>query len=537
MSSTQNDSNQLSVNTNRIPLWAIHGIVLAGLILFDGPLFIHFHKIFDWMSAQSFVIFRELTKIRHWEFVKEFGSVWIAVIVWVFLWEYDKKKRKYLVPFLCSLAATTVIYFLLQRIVGKIRPSINNGIPFYYPFGLGWNIDNGLSFPSGHATFTFCFASLLSYLYPKRRMLFIILASLCALSRVVNQAHFFSDVYAGFLIGYYVTKMILKRVDATNESSVISDPDLSGLLSIPAHQFQSVAAHGLTLVNRECDPPVLSVVIPIKNEEENIKPLALEIEEALSTTGWSYEVVWINDGSGDNSASILDRLSHKSPIHRAIHFSENKGQSAALWIGFQQSLGAIIATLDGDGQNDPADLPSLVQQILDGTTDMANGYRHHRQDPPHRLIVSRIANAFRNWTTGRTVRDVGCSTRAIRSECVLHLPLFKGMHRFLPTLVSMQGYRLSESPVNHRPRLHGKTKYLIQNRLWIGFMDIAGIVWLRTRGFYSDMPKFKSPKVEDNSNETHSLCEDSLSAGELQRDSSSDNNLMSRSTDISRFIR
>lgn len=227
----------------------------------------------------------------------------------------------------------------------------------------------------------------------------------------------------------------------------------------------------------------LSVIIPVKDEAENIQDLAGELSEVMGAHAWNWECLWINDGSGDDTQSILDELVRRDSRHRYIAFESSAGQSAAFWAGFKEAGGAILATIDGDGQNDPRDIPCLVNMISSGQVDMANGYRMRRQDSLARKVSSWVANAFRNAVTGRTVRDVGCSTRAFKRECVACLPLFAGMHRFLPTLVALQGYRLGEYPVNHRPRLRGKSKYNIRNRLWVGLLDTMGVFWLRKRAF------------------------------------------------------
>lgn len=234
----------------------------------------------------------------------------------------------------------------------------------------------------------------------------------------------------------------------------------------------------------------VSVIVPVKDEEENILSLADEIDQTLKQTDWSYEVVWINDGSTDKTPEILDHLSEDDRSnHQPIHMPYNVGQSAAMWTGFRFSHGKIIVTLDGDGQNDPRDIPKLVKQVLSGETDVANGFREQRRDNFQRRIASRIANGFRNWMIGNTVRDVGCSIRAMRRECVEHLPLFHGMHRFLPALFVQQGFRIDEQPVNHRPRQRGQTKYTINKRLWVGLYDIFGMIWLRHRGLYHKLPQ------------------------------------------------
>jgi len=227
----------------------------------------------------------------------------------------------------------------------------------------------------------------------------------------------------------------------------------------------------------------LSIIIPVRDEADNIPSLARELSEVMGEHTWSWECVWVNDGSTDDTQTILEDLARGDNRHRTIAFESNAGQSAALWAGFKASRGTIIATIDGDGQNDPRDIPRLVELIGSGRVDMANGYRVRRKDRPIRKVSSWIANAFRNAVTGKTVRDVGCSTRAFKRQCVECLPLFAGMHRFLPTLIGLQGYRLGEFPVNHRPRLRGKSKYNISNRIWVGLVDTLGVFWLRKRAF------------------------------------------------------
>lgn len=226
-----------------------------------------------------------------------------------------------------------------------------------------------------------------------------------------------------------------------------------------------------------------SIVIPIKDEAENIGELADEITRAMGAETGTWECVWIDDGSTDRSLSVLKELNRKDPRHGYISFAENSGQSAAFWAGFRAARGAVIATIDGDGQNDPADLPPMIRMVREGEADMVNGYRQKRRDTATRRQASRIANGVRNFFTGKTVRDVGCSTRAFRRECVAYLPRFAGMHRFIPTLAAMEGFKLAEIPVNHRPRRFGESKYSIQNRLWVGMADLFGVFWLQKRSF------------------------------------------------------
>ena len=176
----------------------------------------------------------------------------------------------------------------------------------------------------------------------------------------------------------------------------------------------------------------VSIVIPLKDEAENIGPLALELNSVLSAQPWTWECIWVDDGSTDGSLEILEELVRGHKAHRILSFERNAGQSAALYAGFKAAKGRVIATIDADGQNDPADLPALVDLVLSGQSDMANGFRAKRRDRAARRIASRIANSFRNLVAGRTVSDVGCSTRAFRRECVERLPFSPGCTAFCP---------------------------------------------------------------------------------------------------------
>jgi len=225
----------------------------------------------------------------------------------------------------------------------------------------------------------------------------------------------------------------------------------------------------------------LSIVIPVKDEEANIEQLAGEVSAALSTLDMGWECIWVDDGSQDGTLSVLRTLHQSDPRHMFIALERNHGQSTALAAGFRRSRGSIIATLDGDGQNDPADLPALIARLEAEDADMVNGVRRKRRDSFVRRISSRIANGFRNLLTRENVSDVGCSLRVMRKECLEGIPLFEGMHRFLPTLIGMMGWRITEVPVNHRPRVRGKTKYGINNRLWVGLLDTFAVCWMRGR--------------------------------------------------------
>ncbi len=226
--------------------------------------------------------------------------------------------------------------------------------------------------------------------------------------------------------------------------------------------------------------PGLTLVIPFYNEQGNLLPLARELEQVLDGV-IQWECIWIDDGSTDAGPAEVEELAGSDKRHRILRLRQNSGQSAALLAGFAASRAPLLATLDADGQNNPDALPEMIRLLQGEGFDAVNGYRAKRRDSVIRLASSRIANGCRNAITGRTVRDVGCSLRVFRRECVRHLPPFRGVHRFLPTLFVYAGFRITEVPCRHRARSHGQSKYGIGNRLWVGLADLVGVFWLRKR--------------------------------------------------------
>jgi dolichol-phosphate mannosyltransferase len=225
-----------------------------------------------------------------------------------------------------------------------------------------------------------------------------------------------------------------------------------------------------------------SLIIPVKNEQDNIEFLSKEISQSLCQTAFSWECIWVDDGSTDKTPTEINNAIKTDPHHRVITLRKSLGQSGALAVGFSESLGRVVSMMDGDGQNDPADIPNLLIELNKSKADVVNGFRNKRQDSIVRKISSRIGNGVRNRLTNETIRDVGCSLRVIRRECLDGIPVFKGMHRFLPTLIRINGFsKISEYPVNHRQRRFNETKYGISNRLWVGIHDLIGIRWLRKR--------------------------------------------------------
>lgn len=225
------------------------------------------------------------------------------------------------------------------------------------------------------------------------------------------------------------------------------------------------------------DSPTVSVVVPVFDEAENLPILAHEITEGLE--GIDHEVIFVDDGSRDGSLGVLRRLRSEDGRRRVLRLTENRGQSAAFNAGFQAAKAPVVVTLDADLQNDPADIPKLLEALT--TCDMASGVRTERRDTWMRRLASLIANRVRNAVLRDPVIDVGCSLKAYRVEFVQRLKMFDGMHRFLPALLEMQGARICNVPVNHRPRLHGASKYTIGSRMMKTIPDLFAVVWMKSR--------------------------------------------------------
>ena len=222
--------------------------------------------------------------------------------------------------------------------------------------------------------------------------------------------------------------------------------------------------------------PRISIVVPLFNEEENVAELQQQVADAMR--GLSHEAIYVDDGSSD---STPQRVITGESV-RLIRFKENAGQSAAMYAGIRAARGEVIVLIDGDLQNDPADIPSLVAKLEEGEGfDLVCGYRKNRKDTAFKRVQSRIANAVRSRFIGDGVRDTGCSLKAMRRDCREALIPFKGMHRFIPAFIRRAGFRITEVPVNHRPRIHGVSKYNFANRAWRATRDMFGVNWLLSR--------------------------------------------------------
>ena len=233
------------------------------------------------------------------------------------------------------------------------------------------------------------------------------------------------------------------------------------------------------------DPGLLSVVIPVCNEADNVLPLAREIAAALRGRG-GLEIIFVDDGSTDGTVEAVRSARTEIPEVRLLRHSRRSGQSAAVASGVRRSRGEWVATLDGDGQNDPADFPAMLDALGQaGATEPAvrlvMGNRVTRRDTWLRRLSSRVANGVRGWLLDDGTPDTGCGIKLMHRATFMELPFFDHMHRFLPALYQRQGARVISVPVNHRPRTRGTSKYGLHNRLWVGIVDMYGVMWLKSR--------------------------------------------------------
>jgi len=225
----------------------------------------------------------------------------------------------------------------------------------------------------------------------------------------------------------------------------------------------------------------ISVVLPGYNEADNIPAMIAEVNGVLLSLGRSFEIVYVDDGSTDNSRLVLENIAEKFPSLRALYHRSNFGQSAAILTGIKASTGNVVVTLDSDLQNDPADIPEMLSLLEREKVDAVCGIRQKRQDSRMKLFSSRVANKVRHWILKDGITDAGCALRVMRRTALQQLPEFRALHRFLPTILGIHGYKVIEMPIRHRAREAGVSKYGVGNRLWVGILDIVGLSWYRRR--------------------------------------------------------
>ena len=229
----------------------------------------------------------------------------------------------------------------------------------------------------------------------------------------------------------------------------------------------------------------ISIVIPVYNERENLTMLDEKISKSIKPLNKNYEVILVDDGSVDGSAELIRKLQDGNPHLRLIRFGRNYGQTAAFAAGFSKARGDIIVTMDADLQNDPADIPLLLEKINE--YDVVCGWRYKRNDPWIKKLSSKIANSVRNALSEESIADTGCSLKAFRRTCFTNIKLYHGMHRFFPTLMKMEGFSVTQVKVRHYPRVHGYSKYNIRNRLLASFKDLLAIRWMKKRQINYDI--------------------------------------------------
>jgi glycosyltransferase involved in cell wall biosynthesis len=232
------------------------------------------------------------------------------------------------------------------------------------------------------------------------------------------------------------------------------------------------------------DSPALSIVLPCYNEEGNLRALFKAVREALEPLQLPYEIIVTDDGSLDSSWATLKDCAAGEPRIRAQRLARNYGQSAALWAGIKAARGRYIITLDSDLQNDPRDAPAFLKALEKFDCVCGTRAAARRQgDNGMRIASSRIANWVRNKMSGEEIEDAGCTYRAFKRECVAEIRFFKGMHRFLPTLIKMEGFTVTEISISHHPRFSGRTHYGVWNRLFASFYDLLAVRWMKKRMF------------------------------------------------------
>ncbi len=250
----------------------------------------------------------------------------------------------------------------------------------------------------------------------------------------------------------------------------------------PLCSFKQTLPMSADLPSSDKTPVAVSIVVPVRNEADNVAPLIAEIIAALGSR-WVYEIIYVNDGSTDATADRLAALMQQHGQVRQLKHAHSSGQSAAVRSGVRAARGAVVATLDGDGQNNPAFLPDLIAAVESGggRIGLAAGQRVGRQDTGFKKMQSKIANAVRNGILKDGTRDTGCGLKAFPRDVFLSMPYFDGLHRFLPALVRREGFDIAYVDVIDRPRHSGVSNYGFFDRLWIGIMDLAGVWWLIRR--------------------------------------------------------
>ncbi|MBV9567916.1 MAG: glycosyltransferase [Hyphomicrobiales bacterium] len=383
-----------------------------------------------------------------------------------------------------AVAVPSLATTILKHGVGRFRPRYfeSLGIFHFEPFSLA---ASKASFPSGHATTVAALIIAVTAVAPRWKFAVMMLALFVFFSRIAVEAHYASDVLAGAFIGIAGARA-MRTLFAKARIGLRSDIFAAVRPEPAAHLSQ--AGFGSSTwprdeVSRERSlTPRLSIVVPMRNEAENAGPLIEEIERGCSEL-LPIEIICIDDGSSDGTAARLAELGAGRRHLRAFRHATSCGQSAAVRTGVRAARALIVVTLDGDGQNDPAFIPKLVEALEAGgpPTGLVAGQRVGRQDTGFKKLQSRVANAVRGRVLRDGTRDTGCGLKAFRRDLFLALPYFDGLHRFLPALMRREGYEVRLVDVVDRARRAGRSNYGLFDRLWIGILDLFGVWWLIRR--------------------------------------------------------
>ncbi|MBV9053123.1 MAG: glycosyltransferase [Hyphomicrobiales bacterium] len=463
-------------------------LVLACALLLDKPVVASMRHL----PLRVTRFFHDITTLGEgWVWMLPLALAALA-LAWASLVARSRRQRARLVVYaeraffmFSAIALPSLATTILKHVVGRVRPRAFESLGAFHfePFSFA---ASKASFPSGHATTVAALVVALGAVAPRWKPAVMVLAFFVFFSRVAVEAHYASDVLAGAFIGI-AGASAMRRLFAKVRIGL-----RSGM--VMAASTQDRAAHlsqggfgsstwPLDEVTREPLPaPRLSIVVPMRNESENAGPLIEEIERACAGLS-PFEIICVDDGSSDKTASRLTELGASRANLRAFQHAISCGQSAAVRTGVRAARAPIVATIDGDGQNDPSFIPKLLEALEAGgaTTGLVAGQRVGRKDTGFKKLQSRVANMVRGRILRDGTRDTGCGLKAFRREVFLALPYFDGLHRFLPALMRREGYEVRLVDVVDRPRRAGRSNYGLFDRLWVGILDLAGVWWLIRR--------------------------------------------------------
>ena len=450
----------------------------------------------------------DVTSVPAWDSfasgVSVLGEGWVVALVGVVcagVFVFCRRPRLVHLVLVVTIAAllTGATATVLRTIIGRTRPHTRAPQGVYGMRRDGqWvagKYDYG-SFPSGH---TATVVGLVAALWLANRRAGILAspyAVIVSWSRIAEGNHHFSDVVAAAVLGVYGAGFFVRRLDPLlpalgrwlgvvfrqPSESAAQDRKAAALPGGLAPAALAAAISRLGPAGGDPVAPLLSVVVPAFNEQGNLGPLTAAIARAVEPLALTWEVVVADDCSRDESWQVLAQLGAVDPRIRGVRLARNSGQSAALWAGIKAARGRFVATMDADLQNVPADLPLMLAALekCDCVCGTRVATRKHG-DSAVRRLASRLANGVRNWITRESVSDSGCCYRIFRRECVQDLKFFKGMHRFLPTLIRMEGWTVAEVPITHHPRLSGRSHYGLWDRLLASSYDLLAVRWMQKR--------------------------------------------------------